>query len=281
MTQRFYLGLAIAAFSLLLLFVLTPRLRVWRNEKIRRKLESWLATGPSCLVAAKDGCSFCGGKRIKKIFYGSYARQDLLKRVEHSEVDAVRFYEHRCGDCGSLICKEKEDLLAQPTSLPTNESSNNEQARQLFLAGLQALEGKDFAQAEALFMKSLVLAPDRVSILTNLSAVQVVLQKYEPALAGAKKSVEIEPANLEGWLNCGLANARLGRFEAAVSDFKKAIEIAPDCFEASFELGLVLKELNRLGEAVESLQRALTLRPEDATARMQLKRARDELGAPG
>ena len=67
--------------------------------------------------------------------------------------------------------------------------NNFELAKQYFLEGLLFLEEEKFSQAEFILKQSLELIPDRVSTLTNLSAVQVKLKKYLLIILNIKKNI--------------------------------------------------------------------------------------------
>jgi len=87
--------------------------------------------------------------------------------------------------------------------------SQAEDAKNFFFAGVEAFSKNQFEHAEALFLNSLTLVPDRVSVLTNLSAAQIRLEKYESALLHAERAIALDTKNIEGLLNAGVANFRL------------------------------------------------------------------------
>ena len=68
-----------------------------------------------------------------------------------------------------------------------------EQARQLFFEALAHQQGHRLVQAEALYRQALALAPDRVSILVNLSAVLVTQHRFAEALPFCRRALELEP----------------------------------------------------------------------------------------
>ena len=65
---------------------------------------------------------------------------------------------------------------------PSKPPENNfEQAKNFFLLGLESLQRELYEDAERYLLLSLELLPDRLSTLTNLSAVLIKLDKLEKA----------------------------------------------------------------------------------------------------
>jgi tetratricopeptide (TPR) repeat protein len=110
--------------------------------------------------------------------------------------------------------------------------SNFESAKKYFLEGLLSVENGDFSEAETLFIKALKIIPERVSILTNLSAVQIKLSKFDEAYKVALRSTEIEDYNAAAWLNVGLALFNLNETEGAMQAYSKALRLNPQYLEA-------------------------------------------------
>jgi Flp pilus assembly protein TadD len=64
--------------------------------------------------------------------------------------------------------------------------SNVDLARQFFLQGLAFFQDQDFPEAKSRFQKAADLAPDRVSVLTNLAVTRIKLQKFDLAMRAAQ-----------------------------------------------------------------------------------------------
>ena len=135
-------------------------------------------------------------------------------------------------------------------------------AKKYFFEGLDSLKKKDFSDAESKFLQSLDLAPDRVSVLINLSAAQLKLKKYTDAKISLEKVIRLEKVNPEPYLNLGLIEIELERFEEAISCFDKAINLKPDYAEAYSNKGNVLNELERFEEAISCFDKAINLKPD-------------------
>jgi predicted O-linked N-acetylglucosamine transferase (SPINDLY family) len=102
--------------------------------------------------------------------------------------------------------------------------------------------------------------------------------RYEEALAGYARTLEIEPEHALAYKGCGVALQRLHRFHAALASYERALELAPDLAAAHSNRGSVLKELGRFEEALHSLNRALELQPELADAHNNRGNLLTELG---
>ena len=118
------------------------------------------------------------------------------------------------------------------------------------MAGVEALQRGDFAEAEQNLQASLRLIPDRVSTLTNLSAAQIKLKKYDLALAHARRSIEVDQQNKMGWLNLGLANFHQHQFSDALEAYDRALKIDRELAEAWTNRGTVLNSLRRHADAL-------------------------------
>ncbi|OIN00733.1 hypothetical protein A9236_05845 [Polynucleobacter sp. QLW-P1DATA-2] len=143
---------------------------------------------------------------------------------------------------------------------------NLEEAKQFFLAGLSCLESKNYDEAELNFEKSLKISPNRVSVLTNLSAVKIKLKKINAAKEFALRSIALDPMNGPGYLNMGLANKEEKDFDSALTYFDKAIEISPSYAEAWCNKGSTLNALKRYEEALTYFDKAIEISPSYAEA---------------
>ena len=141
-----------------------------------------------------------------------------------------------------------------------------EDAKNFFFAGVEAFSKNQFENAEALFLESLSRVPDRVSVLTNLSAVQIRLGKYELALATAERVISLDPKNVEGFLNAGVVCLQLSNKSQAVAYFDSAAEIDASRLEIWFNRGVAKKELGYFSEAESDFKRVLSVDPKHVEA---------------
>ena len=134
-----------------------------------------------------------------------------------------------------------------------------ETAKQCFLEGLRLLEAYNFQAAETQFARSLELVPDRVSTLTNLSAVKLKRKQFAEAEQFARKAVDLEENTPEAWSNLGTALMSLERHEEALPACDRAL--AADFAHAKSWLtkATVLLRLKRFDEALRACEQALKL----------------------
>lgn len=139
-----------------------------------------------------------------------------------------------------------------------------EQARQLFLAGVQDFEAGRLQEAERAFEASLELLPGRASTLVNLGATKLALSKPLEALSALDRALAAAPGDLDAWCHRIESLARLGRYEEAVASCDKAIAIDAGCHPAWQARARLLTQLRRYDAALEALDRAAALQPAHA-----------------
>ncbi len=141
-------------------------------------------------------------------------------------------------------------------------TDKHEEARKLFLEGLDFLLNGKFVIAEQRFLQANDLVPDRVSVLTNLSAALLKQGKIYESRKYVQRSVELDPGNVEGWINIGECLARESKFDEALAHYDRAIALEPKSVEALSNRGNILRALNRLDAALADYEKALELKPD-------------------
>lgn len=136
-----------------------------------------------------------------------------------------------------------------------------EQAKHLFLQGLQDFEAGRLQEAERAFEGSLELLPGRVSTLVNLGATKLRLSKPLEALSALDQALAREPGDRDAWCHRGEALARLGRNEEALASCDKAIAIDAGFHPAWQGRAMVLTRLRRYEESLIALDRLAALLP--------------------
>lgn len=136
-----------------------------------------------------------------------------------------------------------------------------EQARALFLDGLQRLQQEDYLGAVDRLREALSLMPERVSILTNLGAVLIKVEQYDEAQRLLEKAGSIDESLPEVWLNLGLIQKERYDCETAIRRFDRALALDPGYVEALSNKGACLNLLNRQEEALDCFEAGLALNP--------------------
>jgi len=133
------------------------------------------------------------------------------------------------------------------------------QAKEIFLQGLISLEKNDFKSAELLFTSALLLAPDRESILINLSTTQILLEKWNDVLVTCEKLLHKFPKSQEGLINHAIAYAHLNQPKKSLFLINKALSLNADSYEAWSNKGIFLLDLFRFDEAILCFKKALQI----------------------
>ncbi|MDQ3495720.1 MAG: methyltransferase domain-containing protein [Pseudomonadota bacterium] len=138
-----------------------------------------------------------------------------------------------------------------------------EQARQCFLRGLELHNNQRYAEAEAHYRKSHALMPERVSVLVNLAAVLMPLQRADEAAAFCERALALEPGHPDALATLALCARLLSGPEYALQSLDRALEQSSDDVQLLSNRGVLLLELGRLDEALASLDAAADLAPDD------------------
>ncbi len=141
-----------------------------------------------------------------------------------------------------------------------------EQARALFIDGIQDFEAGRYLGAEQKFTESLALLPGRASTLANLAATQIKLLRPDEALGLLDQALAAEPDNSDALSHRGVALADLGRHDEAVAAFDRLLEIDPQRMLAWYFRGISLNALGQHVEALLAFENFLRDQPQHADA---------------
>ena len=157
------------------------------------------------------------------------------------------------------------------------DSDKFEQAKNYFLIGLENFEKGTYLEAEKFLFLALDLLPERLSTLTNLSAVLIKLGKLEKAHEILSKGINLYPTNETLYLNFGNLHGENKNWQMSLDCYDKAIEFSPDFSEAIYSRGIALVQLNQLEEALVSYERAIKIKPDFADAYLNRGNALQDL----
>jgi tetratricopeptide (TPR) repeat protein len=141
-----------------------------------------------------------------------------------------------------------------------------ERARTLFGQGLERFAAGDYQGAEQHFQQANQLAPDRQSILGNLSATLFRLGKVSEARTWALKALSLDANNFEACMSLGACLESEGSLQEALDCFEKASAIKPKAAEPWSNRGHVLNAMRRHHDALSCCERAVQLNPASAEA---------------
>lgn len=141
-----------------------------------------------------------------------------------------------------------------------------EQARSLFMQALEHHNQRRLTEAEHLYRQALVLAPDRVSVLSNLAVVLASMQRYAEAQPYCERALAIEPGHVDTQVVLAACLRDQSRLQEAAELLQSVAAVQPDHAQAHSNLGIVLGELGEADAAAQRHAQALRLAPDDADA---------------
>lgn len=136
-------------------------------------------------------------------------------------------------------------------------SGNFEQAKSLFLQGLDHYQAGRFEDARSSLAASLALLPGRASTLTNLGATLLKLGRPLEALGFLSDALTQEPGNLEAGSHQATALAELGRHAEAMASIERVLAIDPGNGAAWSLRGSLQKDLGQTALAALSFEKAI------------------------
>src|SRR5436190_2162090 len=211
------------------------------------------------LLAVLIGCSSDGGTGLPS--------KETLAEAEKDDAAAEQWLE------------EAADLV---------DKGQNEEALRMFESGLarqpksgQAWYSKACLLAEMDRHQDAVIAFEKASklgtaeqaslALYNMAVSHQSLGNAKEAEAAYRKSVELDPANADGWNNLGIMLDESGKRQQAIACFDKSLAISPRDAVTLTNRGNSLARMGNYDEAIVNYGQALAIDPNDATARAALK----------
>jgi tetratricopeptide (TPR) repeat protein len=138
--------------------------------------------------------------------------------------------------------------------LAVNLTGQEEQVRQDFMAGEQAMKVGDLSSAEKSFLRVLARAPADVGALVNLGVVYMREEKWKPALVELEAAQKIAPGIPGIALNIGLAYYRQQAYAKAIPSFEAVLKAQPESVQARHLLGLCYLFELRYADATRTLE---------------------------
>jgi tetratricopeptide (TPR) repeat protein len=102
--------------------------------------------------------------------------------------------------------------------------------------------------------------------------------KYEDAVRGYDKAVELNPQSDDAWYNLGKAYGELNQYESAVQSIEKAVELDPRNHKYLTALAEKQNRLGKYSEATRTAQAATSIQSNYAAAWFELGWALENLG---
>jgi tetratricopeptide (TPR) repeat protein len=142
------------------------------------------------------------------------------------------------------------------------------------MMGATMLRVRDWSSPERLARSSLRWYPNGSEVWMQLGLALAHQGRYEEAVEGFERSIEIQPKYAPTWKNYAATLSLMGRHEDAVHAWRRTVELAPRESGILFGgLGEAEIRAGNVEEAVAALGRAHELMPADPAALMSLGRA--------
>ena len=98
--------------------------------------------------------------------------------------------------------------------------------------------------------------------LNNQAIQQIQLEEYQTAITTLNQAVQLNPGQIQAYLNRGFAYAELNSHVSAIANYDKAIQIAPQSAEAYYYRGDEYLEAGENKKALSDYNQAIQLNPE-------------------
>ncbi|MBX3663222.1 MAG: tetratricopeptide repeat protein [Burkholderiales bacterium] len=153
-------------------------------------------------------------------------------------------------------------------------------AQQLFFAALEAQNEGRYPDAERLYRETLLLAPDRPSVLNNLATVLQQQNRLPEALDCCERLLATADPDAAAWSTIGNVRLALGQTAAALECYDRGLAKDPHRIEILLNRGNTLGDLRRYDEAIADYRLALAADPQNLDVLVNLGHALLESGRP-
>jgi len=139
--------------------------------------------------------------------------------------------------------------------------------------GYNYTQKKDYAQAEAAFLKSIEMKATYVDAYNGLATVYNAQKKFDKAQEASQKAAELAatagPAGggggagaVDAEYNQGVIDWNAGKIADAQEHFQKVVFMKPEHADAHYQLGMAYVNQGKLAEAVPMFEKYLQLAPD-------------------
>jgi tetratricopeptide (TPR) repeat protein len=166
--------------------------------------------------------------------------------------------------------KEKEEQFLTVAEATIREALTLDNSAQTLITLAQILIGqtKQIEEAESLLQQAEQRSPDeygRALIEANWAKIEELRDQKELALQHYQRAAEISPTFPKIWINIGFLQYDLNQYEEAVQSLKRSVEVNPDDLEGYIGLGEVYRNgLEDYKNAEEILLQGLEIDDESA-----------------
>ena len=131
----------------------------------------------------------------------------------------------------------------------------------LYIAGIDALNKRNFSEAERLLNEAIAKNPANFMYYYQLGRILAMQKKYNESLVAFKNCINLNDKFAPAYYNSGYVSEQLKKSNDALVFYRKATEVNPSYENAYIGQGHVLKDMKRYDDAMESFSKALSLNP--------------------
>jgi tetratricopeptide (TPR) repeat protein len=113
----------------------------------------------------------------------------------------------------------------------------------------------DWSGADASYLRAVTLDPGNPEAVMLAAASAEILGRLDEALQLARRAVDLDPLNVQGWEGLGEIEFRGGKLDEAEADLKKAHDLRPDYFLSAVFLSEVYVMEGRPQNALPEIER--------------------------
>lgn len=168
------------------------------------------------------------------------------------------------------LFKKPEPQVVKVEKSNETSSSLSKGAASAVVDAERAFAGHHFEDAEAKYKQALKQDEKNVSILANLAATQLAMNKADEAEQTIKRGLELQPNDAFNLLVLGKIKFTQGKFDEALDALSRSARINPNNAETQNYLGITLSEKGQRQPAEAALRAAIKLQPDNASAHHNL-----------
>lgn len=181
---------------------------------------------------------------------------DQIKSIlSSSHADARKVATLALGLVGARCCIPSVAEQLQDSDPMANEMAEHalwsiwfrcgsETANDLLTRGANAMDHRDFAEAESLFNSAIEADSTFAEAYNQRAIVHYLQEKFGPSIADCKEAVERMPCHFGAWAGMGHCHAHLGQLPDAIRCYHKALEINPHLHCLSVAIKQMQKHLD-------------------------------------
>ncbi|XP_023020069.1 tetratricopeptide repeat protein 2 [Leptinotarsa decemlineata] len=141
---------------------------------------------------------------------------------------------------------ENEDIIPKSTEEMAELKKEN---------GNQLYKIKQYRSALPLYTEAINLCPDTAAYYGNRSACYIMLNRYEDAMEDARKSIQLDPRFVRGYIRMAKCSIALGDLMTAEYAIKKTQELQPDGSGITSEIKSLEKLKHNESEATKAYEK--------------------------